>query len=262
MNMIVCVKQIMDPEIPASVFKIDPEAKRAILPNNMKLVVSDYDKNAVEAALKLKEIHGGKITIVSLGSQSAIEAIRECIAMGADEGILLSDPLFDESNLYCTASALAQAIKKIGDFDLIFCGREEGDWDGGQVGSGIANFLSIPVATVVGKVQLKNGKVEVERVVADGCEIIELPIPALLTISSEIGTPRYPTVRRIMAARSKQLITWNAQDINIDPSTSRIKMLELFLVPKKEARCEFVEGETLEEAGTKLALKLGQAKLI
>lgn len=262
MNMIVCVKQIMDPEIPASIFKIDPEAKRAILPKDMKLVVSDYDKNAVEAALKLKDIHGGKITIVSLGSQSAIEAIRECIAMGADEGILLSDPLFDDSNLYCTASALAQAIKKIGEFDLIFCGREEGDWDGGQVGSGIANFLSIPVATVVSKVQLKNGKVEAERVVADGREIIELPIPALLTISSEIGTPRYPTVRRIMAARSKQLITWNAQDINIDPSTTRIKMLELFLAPKKEARCEFVEGETLEEAGTKLALKLGQAKLI
>lgn len=257
MNMIVCVKEILDPEMPASSFKIDPEAKRAIPPEDMQLVISDYDESAVEAALKVKDSCGGKITILSLGGESAKNVIRRCIAMGADEGILLSDPLFDDSDSFATAFVLAGAIKKLGDFDLVLCGRQEGDWDAGQVGSGIAELLGIVSVTMIGNIEIKNGKAVVERIVADGREIIEIPFPALVTVSSEIGEPRYPSLRRVREASRKEIPTWNTQDVAF--TESRNKMLSLF-VPTREAKCEFIAGETPEEAGTNLALKLREAK--
>ena len=259
MNMIVCVKEILDPEMPASSFKIDPEAKRAIPPKDMQLVISDYDESAVEAALKVKDSCGGKITILSLGGESAKNVIRRCIAMGADEGILLSAPLFDDSDSFATAFVLAGAIKKLGDFDLVLCGRQEGDWDAGQVGSGIAELLGIVSVTMIGNIEIKNGKAVVERVVADGREIVEIPFPALVTVSSEIGEPRYPSLRRVREASRKEIPTWDAQDVAF--AESRNKMLSLF-VPTREAKCEFIGGGTPEEIGSNLALKLRQAKSI
>ena len=264
MNIIVCVKQIIDPEMPAAIFKIDPEAKRAILPDGWKLVVSDYDKNAVEAALRIKDAHGGKVTALSLGAESAVEAIRECIAMGADEGILLNDPSFDDSNTYATAYILSQTIRKIAEFDLILCGRQEGDWDAGQVGSGIARLLGIPCVTTVGKIGVKDSRLEVERVVADGREIIEVPLPALLTVSSEVGNPRYPTVRKLMAASKIEIPVWKAPDIDAEPARigqARTRMLKLFTIVR-EPKCEFIEAGTPEEAGTNLADKLKEANLL
>jgi len=256
----VCVKQILDPEIPAKVFKIDPEAKRAIPPQGAEFVISDYDESAVEAALKIKDSYETKITVISLGPESAKSTIRRCIAMGADEGILLSDPLFDDSDSFATAFILAEAIKKLGDFGLILCGRQEGDWDAGQVGSGIAELLGIPSATMVGKIEVKNGKaVIVERIVSDGREIVEVPLPALLTVGSEIGEARYPSLRRIRDASKVEIPTWNAENIAV--AKSKNKMLTLF-VPTREDRCEFIQGENPEEAGSNLAVKLSQAKLI
>lgn len=264
MNLIVCVKQIIDPETPAAAFKIDPEAKRAIPPKDRPMVVSDYDEVAVEAALRIKEAKGGKITILSLGTPSATEAIKHCLAMGADEGILLSDPLFGEEDRSLTAYALAMAIKKIGEFDLILCGRQEGDWDAGQVGLGIAEILGIPSVNPVRKIEVRDGTALVERIVSDGYEVIEIPLPALVAVSSELGVPRYPTMKGIMMAAKKKVSTWTAQDIGADLErlgAAKVRMLKLF-IPVREARCEFVEAETPEEAGARLALKLREAKLI
>jgi len=264
MNLIVCVKQIIDPETPAAAFKIDPEAKRAIPPKDRPMVISDYDEVAVEAALRIKEAKGGKITILSLGAPSATEVIKHCLAMGADEGILLSDPLFVEEDRSLTAYALAMAIKKIGEFDLILCGRQEGDWDAGQVGLGIAEILGIPSASPVKKIEVKDGTALVERVVSDGHEVIEIPLPALVAVSSELGVPRYPTMKGIMTAAKKKVSTWTAQEIGADPDrlgAAKVRMLKLF-IPVREARCEFVEAETPEEAGASLALKLREAKLV
>ena len=259
MNMIVCVKEILDPEIPAKSFKVDSQAKRAIKPQDIQLVISDYDESAVEAALKIKDSLESKITVISLGSESAKNIIRRCIAMGADEGVLISDPLFDDSDSYATAFVLAEAIKKLGDFDLILCGRQEGDWDAGQVGSAVAEFLGIPSVTMIGNIEVKDGRMAVERVVSDGREMVEVPLPALVTVSSEIGEPRYPSFRRVREASKKEIPTWNAQDVT--PAKSRNKMLSLF-VPPREAKCEFVAGETPEEAGANLALRLKEVKSI
>jgi len=259
MNMIVCVKEILDPEIPAKSFKIDPEAKRAIKPQDVQLVISDYDESAVEAALKIKDSLESKITVMSLGSESARNVIWRCIAMGADEGVLLSDPLFNDSDSFATAFVLAEAIKKLGDFDLILCGRQEGDWDAGQVGSGIAELLGIPSVTMVGNIEAEDGRVVVERVISDGRETVEVPLPALVTVSSEVGEPRYPSFRRVREASKKEIPTWNAQDIT--PAKPRNKMLSLF-VPPRELKCEFITGEIPEEAGINLALKLREVKAI
>jgi electron transfer flavoprotein beta subunit len=267
MNSIVCVKQIIDPEIPSTAFKIDSKAKRAIPPEGKgAFTISDYDEVAVEAAIRIKEAMGGKLTVLSLGSQSAAETIGYCLAMGADEGILLADPLFEEEDRSLTAYVLAMAIRKIGDFDLIFCGRQEGDWDGGQVGLGIAEILGVPSVNPVKKVEANNGRILVERIVEDGYQVIEIPLPALVSVSSELCVPRLPNMKGIMMAARKKKSTWTAQDIGADSSklgssARKVKMLSLF-IPVHEARCEIVEGETPQEAGANLALRLRRDKLI
>ena len=259
MNMIVCVKQVLDPETPAAAFKIDPEAKRAIPPKDKPMVISPFDANAVEAALRVRDAHGGKVTVISLGGESAREVLKHSMAMGADEGFLLTDPAFNDSDSYATAAAIAEAIKKIGEYDIVFCGRQEADWDAGQVGSGIAELLGIPSVTPIKNVTVDDGKAVAERVVADGYEVVEVSLPALFTVSNELGEPRYATLKGIMAAAKKQVTIWGSQDIGAP--AARSKMLKLF-IPVHEAKCEFIEGETLEEAGVALAVKLREAKLI
>jgi electron transfer flavoprotein beta subunit len=260
MNIVVCLKQILDPEIPAADFRIDSEVKRAILPKDRELVISDYDENAVEAALRIKDGTEATVTLLSLGEDSTIDALKKALAMGADEAVLLSDPSFDDSDSFAVAHALTQAIKKLGGFDLVLCGRQEGDWDAGQVGSGIAELLDIPSATCIGGIELKEGSVIAERVVPDGREFIEIPLPALLTISSEIGKPRYASLQGVMAASKKKILTWKVQDIK--PAKPRNKILKLFVPVQEAEKCEFIEAETPEEAGANLALKLREAKII
>ncbi len=259
MNMIVCVKQVLDPETPAASFKIDPEAKKAVASKDVEMVINPFCENAVEAALKVKDASGGKVRILSMGGASAKEVIKHSLAMGGDEGYQLTDPAFNNSDAYATAATLAAAIKKIGEYDMIFCGRQEGDWDAGQVGCGIAEILGIPSVTAVQKVEATDGKARVERVLPDGYETIEVPLPALFTVSNEIGEPRYATLKGIMAAAKKQVTNWSSKDVA--PAQARSQMLKIY-VPVHEGKCEFIEGETPEEAGANLAAKLRAVKLI
>lgn len=266
MNSIVCVKEIPDPETPAAAFSIDPVAMRAIPAKDTPPVISPFDEQAVEAALRLKDAHGGKVTALSMGAPSAEKVLKHVLSMGADEAFLLNDSSFDDSDSASTAYALAQAIKKVGEFDLVFCGRQAGDFDAGQVGSGIAEILSIPSVTVAKKIEASDGKARVERVLPDGYEVVEVSLPALITVSSEVGEPRYATLKGIMAAAKKTVPVWNAQEIGAEPSKlgvagARTKMLKLF-IPVREAKCEIIEGENEEETAFKLALKLREIKLI
>jgi electron transfer flavoprotein beta subunit len=157
-------------------------------------------------------------------------------------------------------------IKKIGDYDIIFCGREASDWNAGQVGSGIAEILGLPSVTLVKKIDITNGKARVERVTDEGREVIEVSLPALITVSNEIGEPRYPTIKGIMAAKKKEPIIWKPADIGVEVSQigaagRRTKLLKLFQ-PVHEAKCEIIEGESPEEAAANLALKLREAKVL
>ncbi len=261
-SIVVCMKQVLDPEAPASAFKIDPEAKRAIPPKGTPPVLNPFDENALEAALKIKDAQGARITVISMGKNLARPVVKKSLAVGGDELILLEDDTFEDLDSYSTAHILASAIKKIGKYDLILCGREAADTDAGQVGSGIAEILGIPSITVAGKIEASNGKIRVERVVSDGYEIIETSIPALVTASSEIGELRSATVVAIMAAQKKTFTVWNAQEVGSDPSQlKRTNLLKLF-IPVREVKCQLVEGESPEQAAENLALMLRENKII
>ncbi|MBI4301423.1 MAG: electron transfer flavoprotein subunit beta/FixA family protein [Chloroflexi bacterium] len=266
MNMIVCVKQIPDPEAPPATFKIDSNTNKVVPPQGIEPVISPFDAQAVEAALRLKDVHGGKVTVISMGPASAKDAVKHALAMGGDEGVLLEDEAFGDSDSYVTAYILAQAIKKIGEYDIIFCGRQAADWDAGQVGLGIAEILGIPSVTVAQKVEMMDGKVEVERVVENGYEVVEAGLPVLVTITNELGEPRYPTLKGIMAAARKQLTLWQANDLGMGPDQMGLKgnltQLRRLFVPAREGTCEVIEGENLAEAAVKLALRLRETKVI
>ncbi len=261
MNIIVCVKQVPDPQMPMASFKIDPATNKLVPAPGIPPVINGYDEQAVEAALRLKEANGGKITALSLGKELVSDVIKKPLSMGADELILLQDDAFKDGDDYVTAYALAAAIKKIGEYDLIICGRQASDFDSGVVGAGIGEILGLPVITIARDIKMTDGVIRVERVVPDGYEVVEASPPVVVTVSNELGQPRYPTLRGIMAAGRKQPTVWSAQDLGLDATVSRMKLLKLYQ-PDKISQCEFIEGGSPAEAGVNLALKLREAKII
>ena len=266
MNMIVCAKQVPDPEAPPASFKIDPATNKAVPPPGVPPVISPFDEQAVEAALRIKDAKGGKISVISLGTGLLRDVVKKPLSMGADELILLEDPAFAEGDSWSTAYALAMAIKKIGQFDIIFCGRQAADTDAGQVGSAIAEILGIPQVTVAKKIEVLDGKAKVEKVTADGYDVVEVTLPALITVSNELGEPRYATIKGIMAAKRKEPIIWKPADIGADTAKigvagRRMKMLKLFQ-PVREGKVELITGENEEDAAGNLAKKLVEAKLL
>ena len=263
-NMIVCCKQVPDPEAPPAVFKVVDN--KMTLPPDVKPVIGQYEEFALEAALKIKDTVGGKITALSLGNNFVRDVIKKALAVGGDELILLEDEAFDGGDSWSTANALAMAIKKIGEYDLIFCGRQSSDWDAGQVGLGIAEILGIPAVTLARKVEVTDGKVKVEKVIPDGYQVVEVTLPALIVVTSGIGALRYATLKGIMAAAKKQPLIWKPADIGLESSqvgaAGRRSKLDKLFQPVKEAKCEIIEGETPVEAGANLAVKLREAKLL
>ncbi len=264
MNTIVCAKQVLDPEIPPARFKIDPETKQVIAPPGVPPVLSVYDERAVEAACRLKDQHGGKITVISMGPDKAADVIKHAISMGADDGFLLHDPAFEGLDSFGTAHVLAKAIQKIGDYDLVLCGRQAADWGAGQVGSILAELLGLPVITLACEIQAVDKTLRVKRIVSDGFEVLEAPLPSLVTVSSEVGLPRLPSGVRLMTARKKQIPIWSAEDVGaessaLDKSRAHTEITSL-TVPTRRTECEIISGNTPGEAADKLALEL--AKLI
>jgi electron transfer flavoprotein beta subunit len=265
MNIIVCVKQVIDPEAPPAAFKIDAAGTKAEM-HGVPPVIDPYGEYAVEAALRLKEAKGGKITVLTLGSGLLREVVKKPLAMGADELILLEDPAYDGGDSYANANALAIAIKKKGAFDVILCGREASDTNAGQTGLAIAEILGLPCVTIARKIEGLDGKLRVEHVSPSGYDVIETVTPAVVTVSNEIGQPRYPTIKGIMAAKKIEPLVWKPADIGIDAAKTgvsgrRTKVRKLFQ-PVHEGKCEMLPGETPEEMAVNLANKLREAKIL
>jgi electron transfer flavoprotein beta subunit len=261
MNTIVCVKQVLDPEIPPAKFKIDPETKQVIPPQGVPPVISVYDERAVEAACRLKDKNGGKITVISIGSEKAADVVKHAMSMGADDGFVLTDPAFENLDSFGTAYVLSKAIQKIGGYDLVLCGRQAADWGASQVGSILAEMLGIPVITLAASIEAADNSLQVKRVVSDGFEVLEAPMPSLVTVSSEVGLPRLPAGMRLMMVRKKQVPVWNAQEIGADPSEldkdkAHIEVTGLS-VPDRKTECEFITGSP-GEAAAGLAVKLNE----
>ncbi len=266
MDIIVTLKQVPDPEAPKESFRIDEAGMKILNPANVDPVINGYDENAIEAALEIKEAQGGKVTAVCMGDEGATRALKQALAMGVDEAVLLSDPAFADADPTATAYVLAEAIKKIGSYDLILCGRQASDWDQAQVPSGLAEFLELPSVTAVQKVEPHDGTIRVERILEDGYEVIDIRPPCVVTVSNEANRPRYPTLKGIMAAGKKKIPVWTAAELGVDPARtgsagSLTRVVKLY-IPRFEGTCEFIEGETPEEMGEKLALRLRELKII
>lgn len=266
MEIIVCIKQILDPDLPPSKFTIDAQKNGVLPPEGIPAVINPYDALALEAALRIKEKSGGQITVLTIGDPKAEEMMRKALAMGADEGRIISAPALEGLDSFATAFLLSQAIRKIGKFDLILCGRQAADWDSGAVGSVLAEYLGIPVVVRAKEISALNGKVTVESVSSAGSEIMEVLLPALVTVSNELGKARIPSGWGIIKAAKKEIPVWSLETIGVDQSSTdklapRNKLLKLS-APSMERICEFVKGETPEEIAEKLIQKLLEKKIL
>jgi electron transfer flavoprotein beta subunit len=262
MDIVVTVKQVPSPDISPAHFKIDEVAKKVIPPAGDAPVMNGYDAHALEAALRLREQLGGKVTVVSLGGDSARDTLKRAIAMGADAAVHINDPSLNEADSSMTARALAAAIKKLDRFDLVLSGRQASDTDGGQVHLGIARELGVPAISPIQKIEDASAEsLIVDRIVEDGYQRLKVSLPALFGVSSEINEPRYPPLKGIMAAGRAQIPVWTAADLGLEGLTPRVQLRRLY-VETREARVELIEADSLAEAGVKLADKLREARLV
>jgi electron transfer flavoprotein beta subunit len=214
MNIVVLIKQVPD----TTDVKIDPKTG-TLIREGVPSIINPDDKHAIEEALRLKEEYGGKVTVISMGPPQAMDALRESKAMGVDDNILLSDRAFAGADTWATSYTLAAAIKKVGDYDIIICGRQAIDGDTAQVGPQVAECLDLPQITYVRKIELDGKTMRAERTLEDGFERIETTLPALITVIKDLNEPRYPSVRGIVeACREAVYPIWTAKDIDAEPS--------------------------------------------
>ena len=246
MEIIVCIKQV--PE--TTEVKINPETN-TLIREGVKSIINPFDMYAIEEGIRLKERFQGKVVVISMGPPQAEAALREAISMGSDEAILITDRAFAGSDTWATSLTLACAIRKIGKFDLILCGKQASDGDTAQVGPGISTHLDIPQVTYVKKIeQVNHGIARVERMTEEGYEVIQLPLPALFTVVKEINQPRIPSLRGMMRAKKTQITLWGAKDIQADPQElglngSPTQVIKIFTPPARRGG-QILQGETSE----------------
>ena len=255
MNIIVCVKQVPN----TTEIKIDP-VTNTLVREGVESILNPFDTYAVEEAVRLKEKFGGKVTIVSMGPPQVEAVLREAISLGADEIILLSDRKFAGADTWATSYTLAAAIKKIGEFDLIITGQQAIDGDTAQVGPGIAAHLKLPQTCFVRKVDSLEGKtMMVERLMEDGSDKVEMQLPALISVVKEINTPRLPSLRGKMKAKSAELLVWNCSDLGLEEKLvglngSPTQVMRIF-TPKHDKLTEKFDGDP-DEAVEKIITTL------
>jgi electron transfer flavoprotein beta subunit len=219
LNIVVCVKQV-----PVSNnLKIDPVTKNLIRSSEPGMI-NPFDKNALEAALKLKEAHGGSVTVLSMGPENFKITLREALAMGVDRAILLSSRAFGGADTLATGYVLASAIKRLGNVDLVFFGRQSIDADTGQVGPIVADFLDFPQLTYISEISLvKDSKIIVKRLMENMEQTIEVTLPAVFTVRDELNIPRYATPRNIINSFNKEIEVLTEKDLNVDLNRIGVK---------------------------------------
>lgn len=262
MKIVVCIKQV-----PATNdAKIDPETKR-IVREGQKAILNPFDTYAVEEAVRLKAKFGGEVIVVSMGPPKAEQSLKEAISVGADKAILLSDRAFGGSDTWATSYALAKAIEKIGDVDLVICGKQAIDGDTAQVGPGIAAHLDWPQATYVMAVSdATSNSIKVKRMHEDGYDICELNTPAVITVLKDINTPRVPTLKGRLAAQKIEIPVWKPSDIGaetdkigLDGSPTRVVKTQP--PPARDTKSIKIEG-TPQECAAALIKELRQRSIL
>jgi electron transfer flavoprotein beta subunit len=255
LSIVVCVKMVIDPEMPFSVFKVDREARKPIPPVGMPPVISPFDENALEAALRIKDRQESRVVVLSLGKAVPKALLQRALAMGADEAIAIEDTEFENLDPFDTAAALASGVKKVGRYDLVFTGRQAADWDAGVVWAGIAELLDLPSITMACKAEVNDGRVTVERCGPDGIDILESDMPALITFSTEVGLSRHVSLQALMKAMKRSITKWSASDLESGKS-ELMELIDLYEPDLGLVNCSLMPGDTPEERGRNLAREL------
>jgi electron transfer flavoprotein beta subunit len=269
MHAIVCIKQVPD----TNEVKIDPE-RGTLIREGVPSIVNPFDAYAIEEGIQLKETHGGKTTVITMGPPQAKEALKEAVAMGCDDAVLISDRTFSGADTWATAYTLAQAIRKVGAYDVILCGRQAADGDTGQVGPGIATQLGINQLTYVFKIReidFEARTITVERLVEEGREVVTSALPCLITVVKDINSPRYPSFLGIRKANRREYPVWTAEDLCNDTEAdaecfgligSPTKVIKVFTPPPREGDCEFFAAADPPQAADQLSDRILAEKIL
>lgn len=255
MNVIVCVKQVPG----TNEVKINKETN-TIIREGVEAIINPFDTYAIEEALRIKDQTGGKVTVLSMGIPSVADLLKETIALGVDDSVLLSDRAFAGADTLATSYALSMGVRKIGNYDLIVCGKQATDGDTAQVGPSMAEKLGLPHTTYVRKIEeIREGYIRCQRMTEDGYEVIEMPLPAVITVVKEIAEPRLPSIKGMMRAKKAVVTVWTADDIGADKNLCGLKgsptQVVRTFVPIHDIKSEILEGEPREQA-QKLAERL------
>jgi electron transfer flavoprotein beta subunit len=264
LKIVVCVKAVPDPK-EADKIRIDPVTK-TLTRSDVPLVLNPLDKNAMEAALQLKEQLDAHITVLSMGPPEAGKIVKECLALGADQGFLFSDPAFAGADAYATAYALAKGIEKIGSYDVVFCGMASSDGSTEWVGPEIATFLNIPVVTRVKGIVEYNGEWwKVKASLENGYRLVQVKLPALFTVTRELNTPRALSFSGIVKARKKEITQWGINELGVPEESVGLKgsptIVSKMTTKDSKRKVEIIAG-TREEKAERLVQKLADAGVI
>jgi electron transfer flavoprotein beta subunit len=260
MNTIVCLKQVPG----TTEVKIDPQTN-TLVREGIENIINPFDTYALEEGVRLKEKHGGKVTVITMGPPQADAALREAVSLGADEAVLLSDRAFAGADTWATAYTLSRAIAKIKDYDLIICGRQTIDGDTGQVGPELAEMLNIPFIAYVSNIEeIREKYLRVRRMVEEGHEVIETTLPVVITASKEINVPRLPSLRGIMKSKSAKIETWGVNELGVPADKvglagSSTQVIKVFF-PQRVHQAEILTGN-LEQQVEGLVDQLKKAGL-
>jgi electron transfer flavoprotein beta subunit len=261
MNIVVCLKQVPG----TTQVKIDP-VTNTLVRQGVKSIINPLDEYALEEGVRLRERYGGKVTVISMGPPQADEMLRGAIGVGADEAILLSDREFAGSDTLATSYTLSRAVKRMGQVDLVICGRQTIDGDTGQVGPELSEMLGLPFVAYVNKIEeMADGIMLVQRMVDDGEESIETVLPAVITVTKEINVPRLPSIRQLFKGKSAKIVVWTAADIGAETQKvgragSATVVVKTF-VPERARTGEMLQG-TVEEQVSSLVESLKKARTI
>ncbi len=261
MNIIVLVKQV--PEI--ALIKVNEAQNKVELPLGPG-VVNPFDEYAVEEGIRLKERTNGKCTVMTVGTDRAESALRDCLALGADEAVLLTDPLFEGSDPQATGKILAAGLKKLGEFDIVLAGKQAVDSDSSQVPGAVAELLDLPQTMFVKRFEkVDKANTVVFRMTEDGYDLIEISLPAVFSVVKEINEPRLPSLKGKMAAKKKEITRWSAAELGLDGSgigpNSGTKTLKVSPPPAR-AKGEIITGQSPQEIAENLFTRLREKHII
>lgn len=261
MNIVVLIKQV--PEI--ALIKVDTAANQVVLPAGPG-VLNPLDEYAVEEALRIKEKTTGKVVVMSVGTERTESALRDCLALGVDDAFLLTDAAFVGSDPQGVARVLSAGLKKFGQFDLVLAGKQAVDSDSAQVPAAVAAHLDLPQAMFVKKIEsYDGGKARVFRTTEDGFDVVEVTLPAVISVVKEINEPRLPSLKGKMAAKKKEIIKWSAADLGLSGeglgAQSKTKTLSV-TPPASRPKGEIISGDSPEDIANKLFDKLRQNQVI